>query len=149
METILLIEDDDDREFAMSQTIIRRVMASKQSIGVWLTGMLQSRDKKASQRAVDYLKRVSVQCIEESCTITRSKESSNQDHPGCDPLIDEVSNLQDFIPSLLALGDRGMEEVSTTFIVKGVLDRMISKPFAGTVVLCDVICLTLMIVGFR
>eukprot|EP00980_Cylindrotheca_fusiformis_P018831 scaffold6276_cov138-Cylindrotheca_fusiformis.AAC.18 len=149
METILLIQDEDDREFALSQTIVRRVMSSKQSIGVWLTRMLQSRDKHVSERAVEYLKRISNQPSDQYHTTDRSKVASNQDHPACDPLVDEVSNLQDFIPSLLALGDRGMEEAATTSIVKGVLDRMISKPFAGIVVLCDVIFLMLMIVGFR
>lgn len=149
METILLIEDDDDREFVLSQTITQRVMSSRLSMGVWLTRMLQSRDNQISERAVDYIKRVSIQCSDRKCSLDGFKESQHQDPPGCGPMIDEVSNLQDFIPSLLALGDRGMEEASTTLIVKGVLDRMISKPFAGTVVLCDVTFLTLMIVGFR
>jgi len=42
-----------------------------------------------------------------------------------------------------------MEEVSTTLIVRGVLDRMISKPFAVTVVICDAVFLTTMILGIR
>jgi hypothetical protein len=57
--------------------------------------------------------------------------------------------LRDFIPSLLSLGERGIEEVSTTKVVSGVLDNMISRPFVATVVLCDAIFLTLMLLGFR
>ena len=63
--------------------------------------------------------------------------------------IDELSRLQDFIPALLALGDRGIEDASATFIVKKVLDRIVSRPFAVTVILCDALFLGLMLLGFR
>jgi hypothetical protein len=53
------------------------------------------------------------------------------------------------VPSLLSLGENGMEEASTTKVVSDVLDKMISRPFVATVVLCDAIFLALMIVGFR
>ncbi|CAJ1910333.1 unnamed protein product [Cylindrotheca closterium] len=150
METLLLIEDDSERDFAISQTIILRVMASRRTIGVWLTGMLQSDDRKVAFRAVDYLKTASIECAKNSTsTLQGSTGPRVQDCAGHMPLVDELSNLQDFIPALLALGDQGMEEASTTLIVKGALDRLISKPFSVTVILCDVIFLVIMILGFR
>lgn len=149
METLLLIEDDSERDFAISQTIILRIMASRRTIGVWLTGMLQSDDRKVAFRAVDYLKTASIECAKSPSSVQRSTDARTQDYAGHMPLVDELSNLQDFIPALLALGDQGMEEASTTLIVKGALDRLISKPFSVTVILCDVIFLVLMILGFR
>jgi hypothetical protein len=131
MQSILLLENEEDREFVLSTSAIQRVMACKQSIGVWLTQLLQ--DPNASTRAVEYLERI----------------SSNKEKNCVDPLIHEMCQLQDFVPALLSLGDRGMEEASTTLVVKGVLDRMISKPFAVTVVFCDVLFLTILMVGFR
>lgn len=148
MKTILLIEDDEDREFALSTPIIRRAMLSKHSIGTWLTDVLQSRDRRLSERAVDYLKRVSSECSGEKHG-RKSSGSPSHEKLVSDQVVDEVSRLQDFIPALLALGDRGIEEASTTYVVKKVLDRMISRPFALTVLLCDAVFLTLMIVGFR
>jgi hypothetical protein len=148
MKTILLIEDDDDREFALSTSIIRRVMVNKHSVGPWLTNMLQSRERKLSQRTVDYLKAVSNECVGDKQG-GKSKKASGQEKIDSSQFIDEVSRLQDFIPAMLALGDGVIEEISTTFIVKKVLDRMISRPFAVTVVLCDAVFLTLLIVGFR
>lgn len=146
---MLLIEDDTEREFAMSQTIILRAMANRRTIGNWLTGMLQSEDRKVAFRAVDYLKAASVECTKNASLVQRSTDAQIQDYSGCKSLVDEISHLQDFIPALLTLGDGGMEEASTTLIVKGALDRLISKPFSVTVILCDVIFLGLMIVGFR
>jgi hypothetical protein len=148
MKTVLLIEEDEDREFALSTSILRRVMLSKHSVGPWLTEMLQSKDRKLSQRAVDYLKSVSSECSGEKHG-GKSNGPSGHENAASNQIIDELSNLQDFVPALLALGDRGMEEASTTFVVKKVLDRMISRPFAVTVVLCDAVFLTLVIVGFR
>jgi len=115
-------------------------MANKASIGPWLTEMIQSREKMISHRAVEYLKTASDEC-------TRSKDSDESENASF--LVDEVASLEDFVPALLSLGDRGIEEASTTYIVKNVLDRMISKPFAVTVVLCDAVFLAMMIVGFR
>lgn len=150
METLLLIEDDAEREFAMSQTIILRVMANRRTIGTWLIGMLQSEDRHLAFRAVDYLKTASIECSKNASVIPQESTGARiQDYFGCKPLVDEISNLQDFIPALLTLGDQGMEEASTTLIVKGALDRLISKPFSVTVILCDVIFLGLMIIGFR
>lgn len=149
METILMIKNDEDREFVISTPIIREVMRSKESIGTWFTAMLQSRDRMLSQRAVEYLKRVSNQTSEKDYDPDHLQKETNRHHPAYDPLIDAFSNLQDFVPALLALGNKGMEEASTTRIGRGVLNRMISKPFAVTVVLCDFIFLALMIIGFR
>ena len=149
METILMIKNDEDREFVISTPIIREVMSSKESIGTWFTAMLQSRDRMLSQRAVEYLKRVSNQTYEKDYDPDHLQKETNRHHPAYDPLIDAFSNLQDFVPALLALGNKGMEEASTTRIGRGVLNRMISKPFAVTVVLCDFIFLALMIIGFR
>lgn len=142
IKTILLIRDDEDKKFALSTSIIRRAMLSKHSVGPWLTEMLQSEDRELSQRSVDYLKSVSDEC-------SGSKKIEKNENPMLKLLVDEVSNLQDFIPALLALGDRGIEEASTTLIVKRVLDQMISRPFAVTVVLCDAIFLALLITAFR
>lgn len=150
MKTILLIENDDDRNFALSTSIMRRVMINKYSIGPWLTQVLQSRDKRLAQRAVDYLKTVSIELCKEFPGPSSNLHSTISVEPTRNSqFIDAVSRLQGFIPSLLALNDRGIEDASTTFIVKKVLGKMISRPFAVTVILFDAVFLALLIVGFR
>jgi hypothetical protein len=145
MKTIMLIEDEDDKQFALSTSIMKRVMLSELTIGSWLTAMLQCKSKKISYRAIDYLKIVS-ELVRESST---SKSNGSRDFSGCDGLINEVSRLQDFVPAMLALGEKRIEEASTTLLVQKVLDRMISRPFAVTVVFCDFIFLAILIWGFR
>mmetsp|Transcript_23873 Transcript_23873/g.27296 ORF Transcript_23873/g.27296 Transcript_23873/m.27296 type:complete len:304 (-) Transcript_23873:1032-1943(-) len=148
LEVIFSIKDDTDLEFSLSTKIIRRVLVNKHSVGPWLTTMLQSPQRQISQRAIDYLQIVSSLCSVKQKRDKEEKEA-NLDDSHYDDLVDEVSRLNDFIPSLLALGDKVIEEVSTTLIVKQVLDKMIARPFVATVVLCDAIFLILMIVGFR
>ena len=145
METILLLENEEDRVFVMGLPIVIRCMVNSKSIGSWFTAMLQSQDRVTSQRAVEYLKRVSNQVsIGTDCDDPKTNQPNDSF-----PLIDAFSSLNEFVPAMLALGNQGMEEVSTTLIVRGVLDRMISKPFAVTVVICDAVFLTTMILGIR
>ncbi|KAG7355959.1 ion transport protein [Nitzschia inconspicua] len=146
LQTILSINEDADMEFALSTTIIRRVLIDKHSVGPWLTNMLQNPHRSVSRRAIEYLQIVSKLCEEEEKATTRHAGESK---PASDELIEEVSRLRDFVPSLLSLGENGMEEASTTKVVSDVLDKMISKPFVATVVLFDAVFLALMILGFR
>jgi hypothetical protein len=146
LETIFHINDDVDMDFALSTSIIKRVMVNKHSVGPWLTSMFQNPQKKVSRRAIDYLQMVSKMCSKENKNGFRGDDP---DAPSCEDVVERISRLRDFIPSLLSLGESGIEEVSTTLVVNKVLDKMISKPFVATVVLCDAIFLALVIVGFR
>jgi hypothetical protein len=138
----LCIRDESDVEFALSTSIIQKVLVNQQSVGPWLTSMLQNPDKVVSQRAILYLLTVS-NLFEDGDKMFVSKSGL------FDALVDKVSSLRDFIPSLLSLGESSIEEVSTTGIVNKVLDKMIAKPFVATVVLCDALFLAMMIIGFR
>eukprot|EP00536_Pseudo-nitzschia_multiseries_P003043 jgi/Psemu1/185033/e_gw1.43.31.1 len=150
VEVIFSINNEIDLEFALSTKIIKRVLIDKNSVGPWLTKMLQSPQRHLSQRAILYLQTVSNLCSGcEKGNNNNEKDESNSEQIYYEDLIDEVSRLNDFIPSLLALGDKVIEEISTTLIVRKVMDRMIARPFVATVVFCDAIFLFLMIVGFR
>ena len=149
IEVIFFINNEIDLEFSLSTKIIRRVLIHKNSVGSWLTTMLQSPQLQISQRAIDYLHIVSSLCSSKRNEQKRFGGQLHSENVKHDDFIDEVARLSDLIPSLLALGDEVIEEVSTTLIIKKVLDKMIARPFVATVVLCDAIFLILMIVGFR
>lgn len=128
---------------------------SETSIGPWLTGMLQSSKKNVSQRALQYLTFLS-DTLEAypygwGPQSTR-KSSSNFSRSPIDvheELHKKVGELDGFITSLIALDERKIEEAATTLVVRKVLDRRISKPFAVSIILLDSIFLTLLIVSFR
>ena len=150
MKTIMLIEDEEQKIFILSTSIVKRLMMNGKVIGGWLTAMLQSRNRKVADRAVEYLKAVSdMSFLGEKQRLSSGKCNHNGQGNGFDALVNEVSRLEDFVPALLALGDRGVEEASTTLIVQRVLDIIISRPFAVTVILCDGIFLALLMFGFR
>lgn len=126
------------------------------SIGPWLTGMLQSSKKGVSQQALHYLQFLSdtIEAYPSGWGTQQDGRSSSsnllrQSSGAHEELHDKVSELEGFIPSLLALEERKIEEAATTLIVRKVLDRMISRPFAVLIVLLDSIFLSLLIISFR
>ena len=152
VKTILLIESDSEREYVLNSTIIRRVLLSKYSVGPWLTAMLQSHKSRVSKRAVGYLKRVSDLSVTEKPAAKKAKSDSDSGRHfewHRDELHNEICRLQDFVPSILSLGEKGVEDAATTMVVRRVMDRIISSPFAVSVIFCDVLFLLMLIFGFR
>lgn len=158
VKTILLIDDEKLRQRCLMTSIMRHVLASKYSVGSWLTGMLQSRDKQVSDRAIEYLHLISCEffstssCDSPGYMITahneKCKKSLNVSIDDRNEFYNKVSLLSDFIPSILSLEEKQIEEVSTTTVVMHVLDRIISRPFSVTVVFSDGIFLALLLIGF-
>lgn len=158
MQTILFLEDAEQRKQLLETTLMRRVLICTHSIGNWLTEMLQSHDKQASYLALDYLHLVSdasfvvaephdsVPTSVKSLTSRKRLEEADRLR---DEFYQEVSRLQDFVPSLLSLSEQHIEEAATTNVVQQVLDRVMSRPFVVMVVFCDAIFLALLIYGFR
>ena len=155
VKTILFIGNDEQKNHCIGTTLMQRVLRCKESVGGWLTGMLQSHKKKPSNLAIEYL-----HIISSSSVANPERESSEIDsringlgrHPPSEEMNDfcqAISQLPDFVPSLLSLGDRQMEDAATTKVVQKVLDLFISRPFVVTVVFCDALFLSVLIGGYR
>ena len=140
VKTLFLLEDEEEREWVFSSTLFRRIVLHENSIGPWLTAMLQSSRKRVSHRGLEYLGYLShtLETNDEGWGVQRRKSSVNFNRVSHahDELHEKVSELEGFIPSLLSLDERGIEEAATTLIVRKVLDRMISRPFAVSVSGC-------------
>ena len=116
--------------------------------------MLQSNKKKPAELAIEYLHIISVavtannqqQSFEsDSKKVVRERDPNDAINAFCR----EISQLPDFVPSLLSLGDRQIEDAATTQVVQKVLDLLISRPFVVTVVFCDAFFLAILIGGYR
>jgi len=151
IKTIFLIDNEEEHRFVLSTTIVRRVLMSKHSVGIWLTSMLQSGDKVVVSRAVEYLKCVSEVTAAEIPNMNPNNSSSGMGQADkCRGGVhNEISRLKDFVPSLLSLGENEMEEAAISMVVRRVMDKIIARPFALTIILCDALFLTLLIIGFR
>lgn len=158
VKTVLLLPNESEKEFCLSSSIMQRVIASRYSIGPWLPGMLQSHNDRVLNLAIDYLKDISDKEVETSkvterrwgeSTRTLLGDTIDRDGKEANDLSDEVSRLDDFVPSLLSLGEGQLEEASTTRLVRKVLDRIVSRPFAVTIIFCDALFIVLLILGFR
>lgn len=157
-KTILLIEDEEQRAFVMSTKLVQSILAHPASVGNWLTYMLQSRDQHIVDLAIGYLQLVSKDSFwikalalsnQHACPTRDTKQIEIiLDQKKAD-LYNQVSQLDNFVPSLLSLGGKFVEEAATTTLVRRVLDGIIARPFCVTFVFCDALFLAVMIVGFR
>jgi hypothetical protein len=152
IQTLLLIEDERKRECIFGLTVVRRVMLNKYSIGKWLTSMLSSK-KSVAKRSVAYLKLLSdVAAGEDAMDASwagppeRDSESIAKRKSEVYQAVGEVDNL---IPSMLAMDERMLEQAATTNIVKQFLDDMISRPFAVSVIFFDMLFLAFLLLSFR
>jgi hypothetical protein len=157
MKMILLLEDGKERTMCLETSIIRRVLINKHSVGRWLTGMLSSQEKRAKTLAMEYLSLVSELATDKSNVETKVTllPKSRRKIVGAERLGNleefclEISRLDDFVPSLLTLGDEEIEDVATTLVVQKVLDQIISRPFIVSVVFLDGLFLACLLSGYR
>jgi hypothetical protein len=156
IQTLLLIEDDLTRENIFSLTVVRRVVLNPLSMGKWLTSMLSSdntKKKVAPGRAVAYLKRLSDITTGEDATDASWAGPSERDQKSIakrkNDVYQAVGEVDNLIPSMLDLEERMLEQAATTNIVKQVLDDMISRPFAVSVVFFDMLFLAFLLLSFR
>ena len=154
LDVVLLLDDDNQRNYILSSTIMKCVLASRHSIGDWLTKMLQSREKWVIDRGVEYLHIVSNTAYsgDDQVSHRRSLENDWYDQKAVDPreeLAAAISNLDGFVPSLVSLNERHVEEAATTQVVQLVLDKTMSRPFCVTIVFSDALFLATLITGFR
>jgi hypothetical protein len=148
---LVFLLEDEDRELALSMTIIRRVLMNKHSVGNWLPAMLQSGNRRVSDAAVYHLLFVSQILASNDTTMSFSRPRSDLSKAllNQNEIANELSFLPNFVPALMALGDKKMAEAATSVVVQRVMDRLISRPFAVLFILCDAAFLVLLIFGFR
>jgi hypothetical protein len=157
VKVCLLIDRDTHRSQCFNTTLLRKVLLCKHSIGTgrWLTDMLQSPSRPYADLAIHYL-----QVVSSPAVVVDQWNPIGESAPGLekfapldatsqDDFYNEISHINNFVPSLLSLHDDQIEDAATTKVVEEVLDRIISRPFAVTIVFSDGLFLMLMIFGYR
>ena len=148
IKTLLLLESDEERGRVFELTIVRAVMLSKRAMGPWFTYMLRSDTRIVSHRAIAYLSLLS--------NVSSEFNQQQLSHRGRahlaykpDEVRKAVLGLDDFVPSLVGLDEAAIEQAATTPIVQKVLDTMITRPFAVSVIFFDCLFLLCLIFSFR
>jgi len=141
MKSFLMIDDDEERGKVFECIAVKNAMMVKESLAqtCWLKTMLQ--DKHYQPKAVDYLK----------CLSDVSKEEAEK---GCDKeklkeICHAIGAIDGFIPSMLAVEEKYIEELSTLPMITTVLDDMMSTPFTSVLFFFDFLLLALQIIFFR
>lgn len=142
---LLSIEDEVVRTGIFDSSIVKRVMIRKESLGNWLSIMLQD---ERSGRAIDYLSRVSDVVAQETKYAITSKDQKRLEHR-TNELCDAFGELESVFPSMLALPRSAIEEVSTLPFMVKVLDRLITTPFMSVQLFVDTLLTALLVFCFR
>ena len=148
MKTLLLIEEEEERTRVFDLPIIRSIMLSKRAMGPWFTYMLRSDARIVTHRAVEYLGLLS--------SVSGSFNQQQLAHRGSifitsksNEIREAMLGLDDFVPSLVGLDEAAIEQAATTPIVRSVLDTMITRQFAVSVMFFDCLFLLCLIFSFR
>lgn len=148
MKTLNLIEEEEERSRVFDLPIIRTVMLSKRAMGPWFTYMLRSDARMVTHRAVEYLGLLS--------SVSGAFNQQDLAHRGSayltsksNEIREAVLGLDDFVPSLVGLDEAAIEQAATTPIVRSVLDTMITRQFAVSVMFFDCLFLLCLIFSFR
>eukprot|EP00588_Corethron_pennatum_P003375 CAMPEP_0194288468 /NCGR_PEP_ID=MMETSP0169-20130528/36875_1 /TAXON_ID=218684 /ORGANISM="Corethron pennatum, Strain L29A3" /LENGTH=1100 /DNA_ID=CAMNT_0039035473 /DNA_START=145 /DNA_END=3443 /DNA_ORIENTATION=+ len=150
VKTMLLIDDSELRERLFSLPLIRRVILSHHSIGTWLVYMLKERGE-VTRRAVAYLCHLSCLNVEDMVAADAIAEQEDIEHFDEEKtrLYAVVEGLENIIPSMLGLDDRSAEKVATASIVRKIMDRIITRPFAMSFLFFDIFFVLILIWTFR
>jgi len=147
IKTLLLISDVGEKDIIFQYSVVRNIILSKESIGKWITSMLQSPQRKVAYHAVEYFQMMS-DVLKERTKIWQHVDSEGIDKRTKE-LYDELRYLDDLIPSMLGLDEKMVEKAATTPVISRVLDRIITAPFAACSIFFDVVLLAILITTFR
>jgi len=148
MKTLLLVEEEEERTRIFDLPIIRSVMLSRCAMGPWFTYMLRSDTRIVTHRAIEYLgllSNVSGEFNQQQLAHRGSTHVTSKSNE----IREAVLGLEDFVPSLVGLDEAAIEQAATTPIVRSVLDTMITRQFAISVMFFDCLFLLCLIFSFR
>ena len=116
IKTLLSIDNNNDRHLVLGFSIVRRSMLHKESLGTWLSDLLQDERKDIRKRAIDYLMLLSDVLESEA----EEFDSSEEMEARLNELYIAVGELDGLIPSMIGIDTKMVEEASTTpLLTKG------------------------------
>ena len=132
LKSIFLLNDADDLNRLADMSLIKHVAIDKRCINVWLIAMLTSTNREIQHRAVVFLKLLSQLTLTDLFVSSyyRDKFSDKeiQRFVSCrTETFDALYSMPGIFPAVLGLGDRGIETLSTTRVMKYITDRTIRK----------------------
>lgn len=132
LKCVFLINDADDMAELTDTSLIKNACIDKRSINVWLIAMLTSTNRDIQMRAVLYLKLLSRLTLTDLCATSqyRDKFSDAEVERFVNlrrDTFDALYSMPGIFPAVLGLGGKGIENLSTTRVMKYITDRTIRK----------------------
>lgn len=150
ISTILLIDDDYDRNRILNLSMVKRAMFCQDAIGPWLMELLKQKGVP-SKRAVDFLVLISRMTDHDFIGGFRTPHSDDEDayETERNVIFTKLGEMRDLIPALFVLDEKDMERAATSPAIWHVLRESLARPFViGMVVMEFILHITLML-SFR
>ena len=152
LKTLLLLDDDGGsartRLFRLS--LVRRVLLCPDSVGPWLTNMLQ-RHGLPSKRAVDYMVMVSEATAEDYIGGYRSILPGDFEafYNERNQVFEMAGKLKGTIASFVTLDTWETERAASTAMAWHIMDKNLERPFVVGLVLIDLVLHITLMLAFR
>jgi len=145
--------DDETKERVLAMNIIKAVLFCPESVGPWLTQMLQNGAPLSKRNGVDYLRAVSQLTARDRFGASRAVVSAadfGAFRRTKERVFDAVGGLNGIVASLVVLEEVELEQALRTTVTWHIMSKKLSRPFVVSQVLIDLVLhLTLMLVrGF-
>ena len=142
LKTIFLLDEKGDmrRNDLLQCSIVRRILVCKESIGPWITGMLQ-RKGLPSRRAIDYLQNISDITILDY--VGRYRAILDVDMLAYtdihEQVFEAVGDLGGTVASLVVLPTKEVERAASTQVVWQIMSRSCAASFTVCMTLIDLV----------
>lgn len=150
ISTILLIDNDYDRNRILNLSMVERAMFCQDAVGPWLMELLKKKGVP-SKRAVDFLVLISRMTAHDFIGGFRTPHSDDVDayETERNAIFTKLGEMRDLIPALFVLDEKDMERAATSPAIWHVLRESLARPFViGMVVMEFILHITLML-SFR
>ena len=154
LKSLLLIDDIDKMTELTNTTLVRHVVMDKRSINIWLCAMLTDDTDDVKNRAAIFIKLLSKLTFQDLASSSQSPNRySEQEIERFATMRKDTFNAiycwPGFVPAVLDLGDKTIENLSSTRLMRYITDRCILKETSFFYLALDFFLSMFILMGYR
>ena len=154
LKSLLLIDDIEKMTELTNTTLVRHVVMDKRSINIWLCAMLTDDTDDVKNRAAIFIKLLSKLTFQDLASSSQSPNRySEQEIERFATMRKDTFNAiycwPGFVPAVLDLGDKTIENLSSTRLMRYITDRCILKETSFFYLALDFFLSMFILMGYR
>lgn len=154
LKSLLLIDDIEKMTELTNTTLVKHVVMDKRSVNIWLCAMLTDDTDDVKNRAAIFIKLLSKLTFQDLASSSQSPNRySEQEIERFATMRKDTFNAiycwPGFVPAVLDLGDKTIENLSSTRLMRYITDRCILKETSFFYLALDFFLSMFILMGYR